>query len=92
MGEQPNFKLFQISNYEKEFHKIYINREREIIVQPLKGCVSLRGATFLGEILTLLKECHKKPLVKMSGFMCMVLIVGNFKGNLGIIICPKIMG
>ena len=34
------------TNYEREFHKIHINRERERIVQPLKGCVSSRGATF----------------------------------------------
>ena len=48
VGEQLNFKLFQISNYEREFHKIYINRRRERIFQPLKGCVSSRGATFFG--------------------------------------------
>ena len=40
VGEQQNFKNFQISNYEREFHKIHINRERERTVQPLKGCVS----------------------------------------------------
>ena len=27
-GEQPNFKNFQILNYEIEFHKIHINRGR----------------------------------------------------------------
>ena len=32
VGEQENFKLFQISNYEREFHKIHINRGRERIV------------------------------------------------------------
>ena len=46
MGEQLNFKIFQISNYEREFHKIHINRGRERIVQTLKGCVSSKGATF----------------------------------------------
>ena len=45
-GEQYNFKHFQISNYEREFHKIHINRGKERIVQLLKGCVSSRGATF----------------------------------------------
>ena len=46
VGEQENFKLFQVSNYEREFHKIHINRGRKRIVQPLKGCVSSRRATF----------------------------------------------
>ena len=56
VGEQPNSKIFQISNYEREFHKIHIPRGRERIFQPsLKGYVSSRGATFLGENLTLLK-------------------------------------
>ena len=27
MREQPNFKLVQNSNYEREFHKIHINKE-----------------------------------------------------------------
>ena len=35
VGEQKNFKLFQISNYERDFHKIHINRGRERIFQPL---------------------------------------------------------
>ena len=59
--------FFQILNYQREFHKIHINRGRERIVQPLKGCVSSRGATFWGDISTLLKGCLKKPLVKMWG-------------------------
>ena len=46
VGEQLNCKIFQISNYEREFQKIHINRGRERIVQPLKGCVSSRGAAF----------------------------------------------
>ena len=46
VGEQENFKILQISNYEREFDKIHINMERERIVQLLKGCVSSRGATF----------------------------------------------
>ena len=58
-------KTFQISNYEREFHEIDINRGRERNFQPLKGCVSSRGVTLLGEILTLLKGCLKKPLDKM---------------------------
>ena len=65
--EQENFKLFQISNYEREFHKIHINRGRERIFQPMKGCVSSRGATFWGEISILLKGCLKKQPVKMWG-------------------------
>ena len=36
----------QISNYEIEFHNIHINRLRKRIVQPFKGCVFSRGATF----------------------------------------------
>ena len=32
VGEHANFKIFQISNYEREFHKININRGRERIV------------------------------------------------------------
>ena len=48
VGEQPNFKMFQISKNEREFHKIHINRGRERIVQSLKGYVSSKGATFLG--------------------------------------------
>ena len=55
VGEQPNFKIVQISNYEIKFHKVHINRGRGRIDQPSKGCVSSRGATFLGEISTLLK-------------------------------------
>ena len=39
VGEQSNFKLFLISNYEIEFHKIHIYRGRERIVQPLKACL-----------------------------------------------------
>ena len=65
MRNEGECKHFQISNYEREFHKIHINRGRERIVQPLKGCVSSRGATFSGEILILLKGCLQKPLVKM---------------------------
>ena len=42
-NKTSNFFKFQIM---KEFHKIRINRGRERIVQPLKGCVSSRGATF----------------------------------------------
>ena len=38
-----NVLKFQIK---REFHKIHINRGRERIAQPLKGCVSSRGATF----------------------------------------------
>ena len=26
VGEQLNFKILKISNYEKEFHRIHINR------------------------------------------------------------------
>ena len=58
-------QTFQISNYEREFHKIHINRRRERIVQHLKGCVSSRGAMFCGEMSTLLKGCLKNSFVKM---------------------------
>ena len=64
-GGTINVKLFNISNYEREFHKIHINRGRERNFQTLKGCVSSRGATFLREILTLLKGCLNKSLFKM---------------------------
>ena len=46
LGNNKNLKIFKFQNYEREFHKILINRGRERIVQPLKGCVSSRGATF----------------------------------------------
>ena len=67
-GEQLNFFQFHII---REFHKIHINRVREIIVQPLKGyvssngCVSSIGTTLLREIPTRLKGCLKKLHVKM---------------------------
>ena len=44
--EKPNFKLFENLNYEREFHKIRINKGRERIVQTSKGYVSSKGATF----------------------------------------------
>ena len=44
-----NFLKFQIM---REFHKIHINRGRERTVQPLKGCVSSRGATYEEKVLT----------------------------------------
>ena len=47
------------------FQNIHINRGRERIIQPLNGCVSSRGATFLGEILFVLKRCLEDLLVKM---------------------------
>ena len=45
-GNNKTSKIFKFQNYEREFHKIHIIRGRERIVQPLKGCVSSRGATF----------------------------------------------
>ena len=38
VGEQLNLKNFQVSNYEREFHEIHINRGRERNFQPFKGC------------------------------------------------------
>ena len=45
-GNNKSLKFFKISNYEREFRNIHINRGRERLVQPLKGCVSSRGVTF----------------------------------------------
>ena len=45
-GGKIKLQNFQILNYEREFHKILTNRGREIIVQPLKGCVFQRVPPF----------------------------------------------
>ena len=65
LEEQPNFKIFVISNYERNFHKIHINMGRERMFKPLKGCISSRDVTLLGEISMLLKEYLKNSLIKM---------------------------
>ena len=39
-GNNKTANTFKFQNYEREFHKIHINRGRERIVQLLKGCVS----------------------------------------------------
>ena len=63
-------KLYKISSYEREFHKIYINRRKERIVRPLKGCVSSRGATFLGEILVPLEGISRRPICQDEMVPC----------------------
>ena len=49
--EQPNSKLFQISQYVREFHKTYVNKGRGKIISPLKVCVSSKGVTISRGIL-----------------------------------------
>ena len=40
-------------------------KERDRIIQPSKGCISLRGLKLLGEIPSLLNGCLKDPIAKM---------------------------
>ena len=37
VGEQPNFKLFKILNYEREFYKIHIIREERELFNAWRG-------------------------------------------------------
>ena len=50
VGEQLNSKLLQISNYEREFHKIDINKGNR------ENCSTLEGVR-------LLKRCHTRGMI-----------------------------